>query len=201
MTADPDPIGALTRLACGGHDQAVQKAAVSGLSKHSGAKALLGIARRLLDPWGISTISHCIKVLGKMADRGGLILLSSTLHYDNRFVAEELAQMRKAFDDMGDACSFRELEILDEERVLLCEPSIVDDWTDAVEKVANQDVRRGGVFGALFEIDIDMQDKTGWEGKTGEKASKNETTRAVEYVESRIPGLNDLYRELLNLKS
>ena len=126
---------------------------------------------------------------------------SSTLLYDNRFVAEKLAQMRKAFDDMGDACSFRELEILDEERVLLCEPSIVDDWTDAVEKVANQEVRWGGVFGALFEIDIDMQEKIGWEGKTGEKPSKNEATRAVEYVESRIPGLNDLYRELLNLKS
>jgi TIR domain len=66
-------------------DQVIQKAALTGLSKIASPEAINIIAERLLDFWGMSSISHAINLLSKLEKQGGLIILTVALFWDDRF--------------------------------------------------------------------------------------------------------------------
>jgi hypothetical protein len=86
LQGDPSPIASLAKSACESHDQAIQKASLAGLAQYGTSEAVLVVARRLLDSWGVGAITRCIHICGNLPDQGGLILLSATLFYDDRFI-------------------------------------------------------------------------------------------------------------------
>lgn len=186
---ESDPIGHLTALACEYGDQTVQKAAVTGLSKHANnPKALLGMAMRLLDSWGCGTINHIIGILPKLADHGGLILLGSTLFYDNRFIYDKVTAIKKALEKCGDKRTLLRMEMLDHMGNLFQDPKSVNEWMKVLVDLSNLDVREGAIFGSQYEGIV------GWQAKALVKRPSIEVSRATNYVESRIPGLEDLYK-------
>ena len=186
------PIDKLANLACSRHDQIVQRAALTGLSKHSDPAATLAIAKRLLDSWGKTTLSHCIKICTKMADRGGLILLSATLFYDDRLIHEKLNSLKKTLHDIRYSASIKILDGIGDLSEIYRNADRANDWLQVIKKVPNQDVREGVIFGSKFD------GFWGWPGRVMAKPTKDEFQRAKSYVESRIPGLPDLFNKQLS---
>lgn len=185
----------LTSLARGYGDQAVQRSAITGLSKHaSNPKAILGIADRLLNNWGMSVIQHTIKTSARLIDYGGLILLSSTLFYDNRFISAKLDEIKKSLAKIGNDDAILELNSLGDEAELHREPSKVNRWMSILSKVSHPDIREGAIFGSQYE------GLAGWQSHVLEICSSNKVSKACIYVESRIPGLVKLYNRQLRRK-
>jgi hypothetical protein len=192
LPGEPAAIQILARLASQGHDQTLQKAAITGLSKHDTPDAMLGIARRLLNTWGVGAIRHCIGACRKTPKKGGLLLLSSTLFYDNRFIAEKLEGIGRALAELGDEFSLKQLRALDDISELYRCPSHVNTWRTTLKRVANADVREGVVFGSQFE------GPWGWQGRVVPEYKPGTVAVAVKYVESRLPGLGRVFEESLD---
>ena len=190
----PDAVSRLSILANEYHDQAVQKAAITGLSKHKSSQSILGIAYRFLNSWGMGTIKHTIKISSRLIEQGGLILLSSTLFYDKRFIGFKLDFIKEALSKR-DKKSIAQLSVLDNRSEIYRNPSCVNEWIKIVLKVPNLDVRQGAIFGSQYE------GFWGWQAKLIEPCSSHDISRANIYIESRIPGLKKIYDETLNSKT
>ena len=180
---DPDPVANLSGVACTAHDQTLQKAALAGLAVHGTKEAVLAIAKRLLDSWGMGTISRCIQLCGRLADQGGLVVLSSTLFYDDRFVTEKIDAMKKALAKSGDELALLALDKLGDESELHREPNLVNQWRERLSHITNLDIREGVVFGS------EWQGTCGWIGRVPAAFSPTDMFRARRYVGGRVPGL------------
>jgi hypothetical protein len=190
--SNPNPIDHLSMLACQHRDQSVQKAAITGLSKYAdNSEAMLGIANRLLDTWGMTTISHLIRILTKLVDHGGLILLSSTLFYDDRFIFEKVEAIKKALQPATDQQSLHQIEKLAQSEDLLGNSDLANKWMQLLIDVNNLDIKEGAVWGSQYEGVFGQQ------GRVFVECPYAEVSRAMKYVESRIPGLDALYSERL----
>jgi hypothetical protein len=188
---DPDPVAHLSGVACTAHDQTLQKAALAGLAVHGTKEAVLAIAKRLLDSWGMGAISRCIQLCGRLADQGGLVVLSSTLFYDDRFITEKIDAMKKALTKSGDGLALLALDKLGGEPELHREPRLVNQWREKLSHVANLDIREGIIFGS------EWQGTCGWIGQVPAAFSPADMFRARRYVNGRMPGLVDLYQSTL----
>jgi hypothetical protein len=192
---NPNPIDYLAMLACQNGDQAVQKAAITGLSKYGdNPKAMLGLASRLLDLWGMNTISHLIRLLTKLVEHGGIILLSSTLFYDNRFIFEKVEAIKEVLSKSGDQQSLQQIEKLEHSEGLLEDPQLANEWMKILRQVNNLDIREGVIWGSQYE------GVAGPQGRVFVECPYAEVSRAGKYVESRIPGLDELYSKRLSRK-
>jgi hypothetical protein len=190
-----DPIGYLTSLACEYGDQPVQKAAITGLSKYANKpKALLGIAMRLLDSWGCGTINHVIGILSKLADQGGLIPLSSTLFYDNRFIYDKVMAIKKVLQKGGDEQDLLKMEELEKVGNYFVELGSVNEWMKIIVEMKNPDISEGAIFGSQYE------GLFGGQGNVLRKWPPDELSRAIDFVNTRIPGLEDLYNKKMRKK-
>ncbi|MFC1735524.1 hypothetical protein ACFL1X_05365 [Candidatus Hydrogenedentota bacterium] len=192
---EADPTSKLADIACEYRDQAVQKAALAGLLKHQkDPRALTGIARRTLDSWGMSAIEQCVRVSAKAWETGGLIILGSTLFYDNRFISRKLDAIIGVLEKSNDQESLNVLRELPDMIGLFQEPTSVNGWVKRIKKVGNRDLREGVIFGTQFE------GTAGWQGTLGDRCPDNELLKATEYIKSRIPGLLGVYRVCLQEK-
>ena len=181
-------------LACQDRDQSIQKAAITGLVKYAdNSKAMLGLANRLLDSWGLTTISHLIRILTKLVDHGGLILLSSTLFYDNRLIFEKVEALKKILEKGGDQHGLHQIEKLGPLEDFR-DPQLVNQWMKVLLGMNNPDIREGAIWGSQYEGDL------GWQGRVLIECPYEEVSRALKYIESRIPGLDDLYSNRLRRK-
>ena len=187
LMTEPDAVKSLTHLACETHDQTIQKAALTGLTRHATSEALLGIAKRLLDTWGMSAIGHSIQMCGRLSEEGGLILLAATLFYDNRVMDKKLTLVRKVLAKRGEELSIRQLDELGEESELHREPKRVNEWRERLRRIANLDIREGIVFGSQFE------GTWGCIGRIPATFAPQEFFRAQRYVISRIPGIECIF--------
>jgi hypothetical protein len=187
-----DPIKELTYLCHRGRDQTIQKAAITGLSKYKTPEAMLGIAHSLLEVWGLITIGHAIKTLGKLGQHGGLILLSSTLFYDTRFISEKLKtilhtlEMNRELEDIEQIQKVQEFNIYKDRR-------FVKEWMEIIEKVKNRETRDGLIFGSSYK------GTAGWEWQFVKQYSTSEIQQARDFVCSKLPGLDLLYKMRLGL--
>lgn len=188
---DPDPVASLSRVACAAHDQTLQKAALAGLAVHGTKEAVLAIAKRLLDSWGMGTISRCIQLCGRLADQGGLVVLSSTLFYDDRFVTEKMDAMKKSLAKSGDKLALQAIDKFGDESELHREPKLVNQWREKLSHVTNLDVREGAIFGT------EWQGTCGWVGRIPAAFSPTDMFRARRYVNGRVPGLADVFQSTL----
>ncbi|MGW5352394.1 toll/interleukin-1 receptor domain-containing protein [Streptomyces sp. NPDC004031] len=93
---DAETISLLSRHSSEYGDQSIQIAALRGLSKLSGNAAVLEIARRSLDTFGMKVIETTLQILGKRADDGGLFALAGSLLRDYRFFDKKISVMEKA---------------------------------------------------------------------------------------------------------
>jgi hypothetical protein len=192
----PDPMGYLTKLASEGDDQSVQKSALTGLSNHANdPRAVLGFAMRLLDPWGITTIGHVIQILTKLRDQGGLVVLSSTLFWDDRFIYDKVMAIKKVLQKEGDEQDQLKIEELEKVGNYFVEPGLVNEWMKVVLETNDPDVREGAIFGSEFEGMV------GSPSRALAKRSLDEVSHAEKYVNSRIPGLVDLYNKKMVRKT
>jgi len=189
---DPDPVAHLSGVACTAHDQTLQKAALAGLAVHGTKEAVLAIAKRLLDSWGVGTISRCIQLCGRLVDQGGLVVLSSTLFYDDRFITEKADAMKKALAKSGDELAALALDRLGDKSELHREPKLVNQWREKLSHITNLDVREGVIFGS------EWQGTCGWIGQVPAAFSPADMFRARRYVDGRVPGLVGLYQSTLN---
>ena len=188
---DLDPVANLSRVVCTAHDQTLQKAALAGLAVHGTKEAVLAIAKRLLDSWGVGAITRCIQLCGRLADQGGLVVLSSTLFYDDRFITEKIGVMKKALAKSGDDLALLALDRLGDESELHCEPQLVNQWREKLSHITNLDIREGVIFGS------EWQGTCGWIGRVPAAFSPTDMFRARRYVSGRVPGLVDLYQSTL----
>jgi hypothetical protein len=197
LMTEPKAVEMLVSLACETHDQQVQKAALTGLAKHGTSEALLGIARRLLDNWGMGAIGHSIRMCGRLVEEGGLVLLAATLFYDYRFIHEKLQLIKKVLATRGEELTIRQRDELGEDADLMREPKLVNKWREQLRRVANLDIREGVVFGSQFEGTV------GWIGRIPPtpKPDPQELLRARQYVQSRIPNLERVFEDGLRRMS
>lgn len=76
LPEDPQPVNTLRVIACRTPDQTIQKTALAGLALHASPEAVLAVAERLLDTWGMGAIGRAIRLSGKLWQHGGLVALS-----------------------------------------------------------------------------------------------------------------------------
>lgn len=188
---DPDPVANLSGVACTAHDQTLQKAALAGLAVHGTKEAVLAIAKRLLDSWGMGTISRCIQLCGRLVDQGGLVVLSSTLFYDDRFITEKIDAIKKALAKSGDELALLALDRLGDASELHREPKLVNQWRKKLSHVTNLDIREGVIFGS------EWQGTCGWIGQIPAAFPATDLFRARRYVNGRVPGLVNLYQNTI----
>ena len=205
IPGDDAPIEKLTLLANGIYDQTIEKAALAGLTLFDDANAVIGIAQRMLDSWGMSSISYANKVAGeRIIKQGGLILLGSTLFYDNRFIYEKIRYIEKALERIDDkSCSkqivllgnsIKQIVLFYNSSNIMRDAQRVNDWMSTLLKVTNLDLRQGAIFGSQYEGTCE------WQERVLNKCSDHDVSRANIYVESRIPGLKQLYDKKLERK-
>lgn len=88
-------VDALREVACNYRDQTIQTAAISALEDIGTAQAVIALAHRLLDPWGMGSIKRCLKALHAMRHAGGLCVVGATYFWDRRFYDQKLAMLRE----------------------------------------------------------------------------------------------------------
>jgi hypothetical protein len=94
--ADPARTTSKLRMyALTGHDQAVQRAALSGLKNIGTPEAIAVIAERSIMLWGTGTIQIAINKLVAHHQNGGLFCISASLITDSRFYHEKLKAIEK----------------------------------------------------------------------------------------------------------
>lgn len=103
-----NPVTKLCETACAYGDQTIQKAAIGGLVRIGTSEAVIAIAQRLLDYWGMSTLTYCINALVRLRDVGGLLVISSSLFWDDRYVGEKMAILLDEEKDNKDFMNFVE---------------------------------------------------------------------------------------------
>jgi hypothetical protein len=191
------PVEFLSWIANSADDQSFQNAAITGLSKHaSDPQAMLGIARRLLNTWGMRTIGHTIRVASRLVDEGGLILLSATLFYDSRFLDDKITAIRTALagQDKPDVHVIEELAAkaaqaqVEAYRWNLKEAAVW--WMDNRYRLEMSDLREGTILGVQFLAEVG--DPVVPPQELLPMPTPDEIEKANEYVESRIPGFRDL---------
>lgn len=106
MSDRANAVDALQEVACNYRDQTIQIAAISALQDIGTAKAVVAIAHRLLDPWGMTSIKRCLRALRAMPHSRGISTIGATFFWDGRFcdeklaiLREQLAERRSAFDE------------------------------------------------------------------------------------------------------
>lgn len=191
LPADPNSVETLKPIACTYGDQTIQKAALTGLTKHATTEAVLGIARRLLDPWGMGALSHSIRMCCRLGEQGGLVLLAATLFHDDRFIHEKLAAITKLLMERDDKLTIRQLEQLGDESELHREPRLVNEWRKRLQATANLEIREGIIFGSQFE------GTCGVIGQIPAAFSPEQLFRARRFVDSRIPGIESEFEDCL----
>jgi hypothetical protein len=177
--AHPDPVEYLRGVAMRGHDQTQEVAALTGLQKHVTPAAVLAVAERMLDTWGIAAIKRAIVSASKLRDAGGLAVLAATLFYDDRFIEEKLDRIRAAVGG---------LKSLTDQSELYLEPSSVNRWLAVLRDVPLPDVSHGATFGAQFEGTL------GWRSAL---IVPPPAVDAEKYMEQRIPGITRLFASRL----
>ena len=176
-------------------DQGIQKAALGGLSKQGTTEALLAIGERLTDNWGMGAITSAINICFKTFREGGLVLINATLFSDNRFINEKLEVNAKALRKLGKEHDLEIIENLINIGNYYAEPAIVNEYLQRIQMVNTPDIKWSVIFGSQFEGIL------GWQGRLLQPCLHEELEKADEYVESRIPGLKELFTEKLGLKS
>jgi hypothetical protein len=142
----------------------------------------------------MTTISHLIRILTNLGDHGGLILLSSTLFYDNRFIFEKVEAIKKTLGKAGYLQDLRKIEKLTHSEDLSEDPQLANSWMKTLLDVNNLDIKEGAIWGSQYE------GVAGPQGRVFVECPYEEVSRAMKYVESRIPGLNELYSKRLSRK-
>lgn len=87
-------VDALQEVVCNYRDQTIQAAAISALQDIGTAKAVIALAHRLLDPWGLGSIRRCLKALHTLSHSGGLCVVGATYFWDRRLYDEKLSMLR-----------------------------------------------------------------------------------------------------------
>jgi len=164
------------------------------LAKHGTPEAVLGIARRLLDSWGVGAIDYSTKACGRLGDQGGLVVLAATLFQDNRFISRKLDLVKKILQKRGDHQSLDELNTLSDGAELFREPKLVNKWLETILRLADPDVKHGATFGSQYG------GICGWQATVMGARPEDETSQANTYVDSRIPGLKALFDSKLKPK-
>ena len=180
---DPNPLASLKEAALHSRDQRTQVAALTGLEKHRSAEAALVIAERLMNPWGMAALTRAIEVLGRSFGNLGLAILSATFFMDERFFLEKWdAVMENAIasGDKGTATAILELGDPDEIRVHTQQAAI---WLEVFVESGSRNVRNGALFGAQFH---GLEHSRRFEFR---EPDRDELSKAIEYVESMLPGL------------
>jgi len=189
MPEEKDPAKSLSEVACKYGDQTIQKAAIAGLIKLATPQAMLGIASRMLDSWGVETLKYCIKSLNKVADKGGTLLLSSTLPIDYRFFNEKLEILAEIEGEQEWVSDLHELFNKQEE--------VNNHYIISIlEKAKNSDISEGVIFGSQYVIPNLNQIKFAPYAITVERFIK-----ARNYVESRLPELPHMFEAKLEANS
>lgn len=178
-------IESLTDFALHEHDQTIQKAALSGLLKYSTPQAFVGIAIRLTDVWGCAALDYCIDILGKTQYVESLILLSSTLFFDKRYISEKVTAIRNILTSLGDDKALKELNTLNNRLDMFREPKTVNSWVSILKASSNKYISNGCIFGANFCRTIGSC----WQASLIVPCSFSEFDESKEFVENVIPGL------------
>ncbi len=186
---DNAPIPTLSHLANTYGDQTVQKAAMTGLSKHLSPESTLALAKRLLDPWGMGALTHAIRTLAKLRQVGGLIPLGASLFYDERFVPEKFQSILTCLDAEEDLSVVRGAFNYYNEGHLFVEPRCVNKIQTMLLNAKDNDLRSGLLFGSQFESRIGVL------GSLLESAEPEMITEARVFIQIRLPGFVELYDE------
>jgi len=71
---------------------------------------------------------------------------------------------------------------------------LANEWMKILLDVNNLDIKEGWVWGSQYEGFV------GWQGRVFIECPYDEVSRAVKYVESRVPGLDEIYSKRLRRK-
>jgi len=173
-------------------DQAIQIAAMYGLEKIGGPEAVLTIAERVQDTFGIRGINRAIKGLANLANDGGLLALIATLPCDYRFYREKVEAFSKAAKGMKKQDLSELAEIVRKQiSALPLAAEIPLEILKTFEGASNDDIRNGAILARLVRT-IPPQPK---------EINNDIVERAIGYSDKRIPGLVSLIRSHLNNQS
>ena len=165
--------------------QRTQKAAATGLSKIHSEGSVVLLVERLGNVWGVEAIKSSIEALAKLAKKGGILGIFSTLFLDSRFYYEKLEATAKALKITGDIKSYDLVQsILSSKLSTGMDMSYrlskkVSDDIQCLANCSNDEVAHGLVLAAFFNQSI-WAEKLIIEGFVDE---------SIKYAEKTIPGL------------
>lgn len=175
--------GQLMHHAIRGVDQTIQIAALRGAMRLGEPQSVIICAARSLDRWGVKAISISIGSLGRLGSVGGLLALTATLLFDNRFVRDRLNAMEVAAASLGDEDALRSVETA---RKLHGNHFDVRSWAqpllDSLSVSGDDDVRHGAYFMRAYAP------YAPWLGPI--RAADVRADEILNYFESRVPGLH-----------
>lgn len=187
----PDAMELLKKTVLHSRDQRAQQAALTGLGRHGDGEAALIVAERLLDDWGLRAIERAIRTAGKFLHECGLIILSATLFTDDRVLREKWRAIVRNLTASGERQAAKKILELGDTIVDLGRSETANEWLDVLVTSGNPDLSAGALFGAQFQQFRHSQNLH------LRLPSAQEVTQANEYVESKIPGLEDVFRKSL----
>jgi hypothetical protein len=169
-----------------GSDDALQVAALRGLQQVGGPEALLAVAERSLESYLVRPIRTDLSILSRLHADGGLLVLSSSLLIDLRFLYERLARISEGLERLGSgtfALDPRWNAARSESDLRLA--TLLPEILDALETSGVDDLRHGSVLCRL------VQPMPAWAvGCPEPPADAGMATRM--YAHRRLPGFLEL---------
>ncbi|MFI6174337.1 toll/interleukin-1 receptor domain-containing protein [Nonomuraea sp. NPDC051191] len=179
----------LCRYAHHHRDQTLEVAALKGLVQFPGTPAVLEITRRSLHEWGMQTIGTAINLLGKRAEDGGLLALTSTCLMDLRFYVQKLKEISKVIGPDALPYSFETVRHTSLMEYMLIEDAL-SEKVDVVRELQwheNPDIANGALL-ALWSM---RQHRI---GSVSLEINKKQLDAAMNFGADRLPGLTDLLK-------
>jgi Restriction endonuclease len=165
--------------------QRTQRAAAKGLSKIHSTDSVVLLVERLGIFWGMGAIESSIDALVKLAEKGSVLGMLSTLFLDSRFYYEKIEASAKALKATGDIKSHDIFQgILNSKLSKGMDMSYrlskkVPNDIQYLANCSNDEVTHGLVLAAFFNQSI-------WAEKVLVEGAIDES---IEYAEETIPGL------------
>jgi len=179
------------------YDQRVQIAAIRELERLAGSEAVLLLAERLLDDWGMRANQRTITTLVRLAADGGLLVLTATLPLDVRFYYIKLEALAKGARRLGHPEAEAQVRRLLSQQGKFSDLQRIGRATlVSLARVPLQDIAAGAVIARLVRANADftksMSLDPNWLGDVN-PANDSEVRDAVVYTEHRVPGLLSVF--------
>lgn len=206
---DKQTIQELRNYISRGNDTAFQIAAVRGLEKIGGAEASFILTERILDRKHMGVISAAIVALGKLTESGGLLGLTASLLYDNRFYFEKLKVISNAAERLNERSvvecinnfdgALQQTEkalrtkreqspLIDKEQMQ--QDRIIAEILKSLSDTEFQDIKHGATLASLLEL----LEQSRFSSRISVKYEEDKLSRAVQYAEGRMFGLVNLLK-------